>query len=71
MTRKELVALAIRAATSYQTTMAKAFRRALGIELDPPGVQTGRWAGQRERETYRGVRECFENREHVREDACR
>lgn len=62
MTRKELVALAIRAALRYDTPMAAAFRRALGVAA-PPGWEEHPRAVAWEPGTTREVRECFENRE--------
>lgn len=55
-------------ARSYDTTMARAFRRALGIERGDRARLTRREARRREREAYRGVRECFENRSRARTD---
>lgn len=62
MTRKELVALAIRAATKYDTPMAAAFRRALGVAA-PPGWGERPKAVASEPGTAREMLECFENRE--------
>ena len=62
MTRKELVTLAIRAATRYDTPMAAAFRRALGVAA-PPGWGERLKAVASEPSTAREMRECFENRE--------
>lgn len=62
MTRKELVALAIRAATRHDTSMAAAFRRALGVAA-PPGWEDRPKAAAWESGTPGDVLECFENRE--------
>lgn len=60
MDHRELVSLAARAATKYSTTVALAFRRALGIVVDGPEPERR----QRERgERVKGIGYCFRNAE--------
>ena len=58
MDHRELVSLAARAATKYSTTMALAFRRALGIVCDEPEPARRR-RGRRKR--VKGIGYCIRN----------
>ena len=58
MDHRELVSLAARAATKYSTTMALAFRRALGIVADVPEPTRRRHRGKR---SVKGIGYCIRN----------
>lgn len=58
MDHRELVSLAARAATKYSTTMALAFRRALGIVIDEPEPVRRRHRGKKR---VRGIGYCIRN----------
>lgn len=58
MDHRELVSLAARAATKYSTTMALAFRRALGIVVDDPELVRRRHRG---RKRVKGIGYCIRN----------
>lgn len=60
MDHRELVSLAARAATMYSTTMALAFRRALGIVVDEPEPVRRRHRGKRR---VKGIGHCIRNAE--------
>lgn len=61
MDHRELVSLAAKAATKYSTTMALAFRRALGIVIDVPEPPRRRHRGKRKR--VKGIGHCIRNAE--------
>lgn len=62
MTAKELVALVADAAVRHDTSMAAAFRHALGI-VAPAHFARRATAAAVACETSHEIRECFENRE--------
>lgn len=58
MDHRELVSLAAQAATKYSTTMALAFRRALGIVADVPEPARRRHRGGKR---VKGIGYCIRN----------